>query len=80
MTIIYYTFNAYIFVYGQKIVGRTLARVAWESTAFTCFNEYCTFPLDCIHLYRLTVLCTSLTSVMYNYNNFSRASIKLITI
>lgn len=30
MMIIYYTFNAYIFVHGQKGVARTLARVAWE--------------------------------------------------
>lgn len=35
MTIIYYTFNAYIFVYGRKEVGRTLARVAWESTVYS---------------------------------------------
>ena len=34
MTIIYYTFNAYIFIYGQMVVGCALARVAWESIAF----------------------------------------------
>lgn len=41
MTIIYYTFNAYIFVYGQTkkkvVVGCTSARVAWGSIAFV-FN------------------------------------------
>lgn len=48
MTIIYYTFNAYIFVYGQMVAGRALARVAWESAAFTCFDERRTFSLDFI--------------------------------